>query len=75
MPMDAIRFKGWHFGAPHPTSGPMSKQERALWLSLIMQGSFFPAAGPKERKRLAYGEGSEPREERSGTLFSRLVDK
>ena len=67
-------FRGWFVGAPHPVSGPMSKAERDWWLELIMRDVYFPAV-PKQVKRIAYGAGSEPREERSGTLISRLVDK
>jgi hypothetical protein len=67
-------LKNWHFGTPHPVSGPMSRAERNFWLGLIMDGAYFPAAGPKI-DRIAYGAGVEPREERSGSLISKLVDR
>lgn len=75
MPMNAIRLANWHFNT-YPTSGPMSRAERALWLEMVvMRGAFLPT-GPKEMRRIAYGAAGEPeREERSGTLISKLVDR
>ena len=68
-------LRGWNFGTPHPTSGPMSRAERDFWLSLIMQGSFYPPLPKRERRQVAYGAAGEPeREERSGTLIGRQVD-
>ena len=49
-------MRNWHYNTPYPQSGPMTRQERDFWLSLVMEGAFLPAAGPKQaaqRARLA----------------------
>lgn len=46
-------LENWHFAVPFPASGPMSRDERDLWLRLVMMGSHL-LAQPKE------GEEPEP---------------
>ena len=39
-------LQNWHFNTPYPRSGPMTRQERDLWLELVMKGAFLQS-GPK----------------------------